>query len=249
MKHIKYSHDASDKIIRITPTIETKPVKKLITPILLSLILITPLNSSAATTRYVSDELSITMRNGQGVKFGIKKMLNSGTKLSILETADSGYSKVRIPGGAEGWVLTRYLTNTPSARNRVASSEQKAANLELELAKAKEEIQSLSSQNNSAGSQNMTLTETSQRLKKELDDLRKTASNAVALDNENRQLKGKIQQTDHKMQSLILENNALKDSEAKNWFLIGAAVLFGGIILGLILPKLRLQKKNNWGSF
>ena len=223
-------------------------MKKLITPILLSLILIMPLSSLAATTRYVSDELEITMRNGQGVKFGIKKMLRSGTQLSILETANSGYSKVRTPGGAEGWVLTRYLTNTPSARNRVASSEQKAANLELELAKAKEEILSLSTQNDSAGSQNMTLKETSQRLKKELDDLKRTASNAVALDNENRQLKEKIQQTDHKMQSLIMENNTLKDSEAKNWFLIGAAVLFGGVIFGLLIPKLRFTRKNSWGS-
>ena len=94
----------------------------------------------------------------------------------------------------------------------------------------------------------MTLKETSQRLKKELDDLKRTASNAVALDNENRQLKQKIQQTDHKMQSLVLENAALKDSEAKDWFLIGAAVLFGGIILGLIIPRLRFQKKNSWGN-
>lgn len=248
MKDIKYPDSASDKITTMNPTNRTRLVNKLIAPILLSLIVMMPLNSSAAATRYVSDELEITMRNGQGVKFAIKKMLPSGTKLSIIETANTGYSKVRTPGGAEGWVLTRYLTNTPSARNRVASSEQKAANLELELAKAKEEILSLSSQNSSADSQNMTLTETSQRLKKELDDLKKTASNAVALDNENRQLKEKIQQTDHRMQSLVLENTALKDSEAKNWFLIGAAVLFGGILLGLIIPKLRLQKKSNWGS-
>lgn len=223
-------------------------MKKLIVLITLSLSLILPITSFSETTRYVSDELEITMRNGKGVKFGIRKMLSSGTRLSVIETDSSGYSKVRTPGGSEGWVLTRYLTNMPSARNRVASSEQKAANLELELAKAKEEIQSLSSQNDTAGSQNMTLKETSQRLKKELDDLKRTASNAVALDNENRQLKEKLQQIDHKMQSLVLENNALKDSEAKNWFLVGAAVLFGGILLGLILPKLRLTKKNSWGS-
>ena len=235
-------------MIRLNLNIESNPVKKLITPILLSLILIMPLSSLAATTRYVSDELEITMRKGQSVKFGIKKMLRSGTQLSILETANSGYSKVRTSGGAEGWVLTHYLTNAPSARNRVASSEQKAANLELELAKAKEEILSLSTQNDSACSQNMTLKETSQRLKKELDDLKRTASNAVALDNENRQLKEKIQQTDHKMQSLIMENNTLKDSEAKNWFLIGAAVLFGGVIFGLLIPKLRFTRKNSWGS-
>lgn len=224
-------------------------MNKLIKYILLTLIILSPLISSAATTRYVSDELEITMRNGKGVKFGIKKMLTSGERLNVIEAdPSSGYSKVRTPSGAEGWVLSRYLTNTPSARNRVARSEQKTVNLELELAKTKEEMQSLSTQNSTAGSQNMTLKETSQRLKKELDDLKRTASNAVALDNENRQLKGKIQQIDHKMQSLVLENAALKDSEAKSWFLIGAAVLFGGIILGLIIPRIRFQKKNNWGN-
>jgi SH3 domain protein len=45
-----------------------------------------------------------------------------------------------------------------------------------------------------------------------------------------------------------MENNTLKDSEAKNWFLIGAAVLFGGVIFGLLIPKLRFTRKNSWGS-
>lgn len=233
---------------KLIPYKEVLFLNKLIKYILLTLTLLSPLTSSAATTRYVSDQLEITMRNGQGIKFGIRKMLTSGDSLSVIETNPSGYSKVRTAKGVEGWVLTRYLTNTASARNRVASSEKKAVNLELELAKTKEEVQSLSSKNSTSGSQNMTLKETSQRLKKELDDLKKTASNAVALDNDNRQLKQKIQQTDHKMQSLALENSALKDSEAKSWFLIGAAVLFGGIILGLIIPRLRFQKKNSWGN-
>jgi SH3 domain protein len=249
VKEVQSSYDSSGKIARkLIPYKEVLLVNKLINAILLTLIILSTLTSSAATTRYVSDLLEITMRSGQGVKFGIRRMLTSGDRLSVVETASSGYSKVRTAKGVEGWVLTRYLTNTPSARNRVASSEKKAVNLELELAKTKEEIQSLSTKNSTSGNQNMTLKETSQRLKKELDDLKRTASNAVALDNENRQLKQKIQQTDHKMQSLVLENAALKDSEAKNWFLIGAAVLFGGIILGLIIPRLRFQKKNSWGN-
>ena len=249
MKEVQSSYDSSGKIVRkLIPYKEVLLVNKLISAILLTLIILSPLTSSAATTRYVSDQLEITMRTGQGVKFGIRKMLTSGDRLSVIETDSSGYSKVSTAKGVEGWVLTRYLTNSPSARNRVASSEKKAVNLELALAKTREEIQSLSTKNSASGSQAMTLKETSQRLKKELDDLKRTASNAVALDNENRQLKQKIQQTDHKMQSLVLENAALKDSEAKDWFLIGAAVLFGGIILGLIIPRLRFQKKNSWGN-
>jgi len=223
-------------------------VKKIFSCTLLIAALCLPAFSQAQTTRYVSDELEITMRNGQGIKFGIKKMLQSGTRLQVLETDPAGYSKVRTPEGAEGWVLTRYLSNSPSARDQLEASKQRVANLELEISKYKEEIASLSDQNSDVDTQNLSLREKSQRLSKELDDLRRTASNAVALENENRQLKEKLQQIDHQNQSLVIENNALKDNSTRNWFLVGAAVLFAGILLGLILPRLRLRKKDSWGS-
>lgn len=216
---------------------------------LLVLPLLSPLLSIAGPARYVSDELEITMRSGQGVKFGIRKMLTSGAKLEVLETDPAGYSKVRTDQGVDGWVLTRYLSNTPSARDRIAASEQQVVNLQLEVAKYKEELSNLTARNSDAGGENMSLKETAQRLSTELDDLRKTASNAVGLDNENRQLKEKLQQVDHDTQLLIVENSALKDNDAKSWFLIGAAVLFGGLLLGLILPRLRFQKKDSWNNF
>ena len=223
-------------------------MKKFVSRILIAATLCMPFITYAQTTRYVSDELEITMRNGQGVQFSIRKMLESGTRLDVLETDPAGYSKVRTSEGVEGWVLTRYLSNSPSARDQLEASQQRVANLELEISKFKEEISTLSSQNSNVDTQNLTLKEKSQRLSKELDDLRRTASNAVALENENRQLKEKLQQIDHENQSLVIENNALKDNSTRSWFLIGAAVLFSGIILGLILPRLRIRKKDSWGS-
>ena len=223
-------------------------MKKLINHILLALLILSPLISSAATTRYVSDQLEIIMRDGQGVKFAIKKVLTSGDRLDLIEANSSGYSKVRTIEGVEGWVLTRYLMNAPSVRNLVADSDQKVANLELELAETKEELQKLSTKATTSDSESMTLKETSQRLKKEFDSLQITASSSIALSNENIQLKEKIQQTDIRMQGLVLENTAMKNSESQSWFLTGVAVLLGGIILGLILPRLRLQRKNSWGN-
>jgi SH3 domain protein len=223
-------------------------VKNVIASLVFGLSLITSFTLHAETVRYVSDELEITMRNGQGVKFGIRKMLSSGTKLQVLETDPAGYSKVKTEGGTVGWVLTRYLSNSPSARVQLAESEQKIANLELEMAKSRTEIEALTSQNSDTDSQNLSLTETAQRLSKELDNLKRTASNAVALSNENRELKEKLQEIDHQTQLLVLENSALKDNNAKTWFAIGAAVLFAGIVLGLLLPRLRFQKKNSWGN-
>ena len=223
-------------------------MNKLINHILLALLILSPLISSAETIRYVSDQLEITMRNGQGVKFAIKRVLTSGDRLDLIETDSSGYSKVRTIEGVEGWVLTRYLMNAPSVRNLVADSEQKVANLELELAETKEELQNLSTKVTTSDSKSMTIKETSQRLKKELDSLQITASSSIALHNENIQLKEKILQTDLRMQGLVLENTAIKNSDSQSWFLSGVAVLFGGIILGLILPRLRLQRKNSWGN-
>lgn len=223
-------------------------MKKLIGCTLLLTTLCLPLLGQAQTTRYVSDKLEITMRSGQGIKFGIKKMLESGTRLEVLETDPTGYSKVRTAEGVEGWVLTRYLSNTPSARDQLEASQQRIVNLELEIARYKEEIAALSSKHANVDTQNMSLRETAQRLSKELDDLRRTASNAVALENENRQLKEKLQQLDHQNQSLVIENNALKDNSTRSWFLVGAAVLFSGILLGIILPRLRIRKKDSWGS-
>ena len=216
--------------------------------LLLTLLLLSPLTSSAETTRYVSDQLEITMRNGQGVKFAIKGVLTSGDPLDLLEADSSGYSKVRTVEGLEGWVLTRYLMNAPSVRNLVADSDQKVANLELKLAGTKEELQNLSIKVTTSDSENMTLKETSQRLKKELDSLKMTASGSIALNNENIQLKEQIQQNAHRTQKLILENTAMKNNDGQSWFLIGVAVLLGGIILGLILPRLRFRRKNSWGN-
>ena len=216
--------------------------------LLLTLLLLSPLTSSAETTRYVSDQLEITMRDGQGVKYGVKSVLISGDRLDLIEVDSSGYSKVRTMEGVEGWVLTRYLMNAPSVRNLVADSDQKVANLELKLAETKEELQNLSIKVTTSDSENMTLKETSQRLKKELDSLKMTASGSIALNNENIQLKEQIQQNAHRTQKLILENTAIKNSDGQSWFLIGVAVLLGGIILGLILPRLRFRRKNSWGN-
>ncbi len=216
---------------------------------LILILLIAPFQLNAQTTRYVTDELEITMRNGQGVEFGIRKMLDAGTALEVLENVPNGYSRVKTPDGVEGWVLSRYLTRSPSARDQLSEAEERIANLELEIAEYKEELEQISGKHAEADGENAGLRERASRLRRELDNLRQTASSAVAIENENRQLKTKIQQLVDSNQALKIENSALKENEARDWFLMGGGVLFGGIILGLILPALRLRRKNSWSQF
>jgi SH3 domain protein len=42
------------------------------------------------------------------------------------------------------------------------------------------------------------------------------------------------------------EIDELRRREQQNWFIIGAAVLFGGIVIGLVAPTLRRKRRSSW---
>ena len=74
----------------------------------------------SAEPAWVSDQFEITLRSGPSTSNAIQLMVDSGTRLEVLERdAESGYSRVQTQGGTEGWVLTRYLMNEPSAREQL----------------------------------------------------------------------------------------------------------------------------------
>ena len=51
------------------------------------------------------------------------------------------------------------------------------------------------------------------------------------------------------LEDLKQQNRELENSTAQRWFLIGAGVIVGGILLGLILPHLRMRRRrDSWGS-
>ena len=220
-------------------------MKRILLP--LTLLLLLPLASAAQTTRYVSDSLSIPLRTGQSVQHKILKMLPSGTPLQVMETGSDGSSRVRTSTGQEGWVLTRYLDSTPSARSRLEQVEQKLATLELEDTRLKEELKRLTEQKNQAESTHQSLRDENQRLHQELDTLRQTAANAIEIDQENKELKSRLIELERGRQTLQQENATLKDRTARDWFMTGAAVALLSILVSLMLPKvMRWRQRSRW---
>ena len=49
--------------------------------------------------------------------------------------------------------------------------------------------------------------------------------------------------------SLQREKQILDDDYRQDWFLIGAGVLGGGMLLGWLLPRLGWRRKGTWNSF
>ncbi len=203
---------------------------------------------SFAKVMYVSDKLTIHMRTDKGVAFRIRKSLSSGTKLKILKVDKSGYTQVQTDGGTMGWVLSRFLINEPIARDQLKQAQNYVANfsqvkkqLETELSQLKKDKSQLDQSSKNLQLQNSDISS-------ELTKLRKIAARPMQLERDNEKLRGELLSNESQTRLLKLELQTLKDDAEKQWFMMGAAILFGGILLGLILPNLKSnpQRKQNW---
>jgi SH3 domain protein len=77
--------------------------------IMLAVVLLLTAFAGMAETKYVSNNLAITLRTGPGNNRKIIAQPRVGTPLEIIQAGEQ-YSQVRTPGGTSGWVLSRYLT-------------------------------------------------------------------------------------------------------------------------------------------
>lgn len=85
--------------------------------------------------RYISDELVVTLRKGEGMESQVSALVKAGTRVELLDAGSEGYAKVRVAPGREGWVLAKYLSNEPPARERVAALSAKLAEKQAEVRK------------------------------------------------------------------------------------------------------------------
>lgn len=217
--------------------------------IILSL-LVALTGNALAETLYVSDRLEITMRSGKSTSHGIIRMLRSGTAVEILETdKKSGYSRIKTRSGKEGWVLTRFLMNGQAARDRLAAAEKRLAELELENRKMNTTMAALREEKSSIENERKNLDSEHRDVSQELAEIKRTASSALAIDSENKELKSRMVAVERNLQTVQQENESLKNRTARDWFMVGAAVVLLGIIVGLIIPRIRWRKKSSWDTF
>ena len=202
-----------------------------------------------AETNYISDQLEVTLRSGKSTSHSIIRMLRSGTPVEVLDQdKDSGYTLVRAQG-KEGWVLTRYLMTRPVARDQLAEAQKKLAELELANRKMTTAMQALTQEKGSIEKDRSSMEENYRKTSQELAEIKRTASSALAIDSENKDLKSRLVALERNMQTLQQENESLKDRTARDWFMVGAGVLLLGILAGLIIPRIRWRKKSSWDTF
>ena len=205
--------------------------------------------SSLAETAFISDELDIIVRSGDSSSHRIIASLKSGKKVNILERKpESRHSKVKLSDTRDGWVLSRLLVSTPSAKSQLKKLQSQLINTQQEAAEAKEKLASLSEQNLGLDTRTSELEQLNTRLSRELEDLKNTASNAVEILQQRDLLQQRVVTIERELERFKRENDVLKNSDSQDWFLMGAAVLALGLLLGFILPKLSWRRKSSWQS-
>ena len=201
-----------------------------------------------AQTRYVTDRTIVEIRRGPSTEYLILRNLEAGERVEVLEqNEEAGYSRVRVADqGTEGWILTRFLSAEPIARERLAVAERG-------LAAARERVTALEGQTAeltrdlTATRAELQQTQTNHgNVSKELTDIRTAAANVVEIRDRNTRLQQTLIERERQVEELTAENARLAGRSNQNWFVVGAAVLLAGIVIGLVAPSLRRKRRSDW---
>lgn len=201
-----------------------------------------------AQTRYVTDRTIVELRRGPSTEYLILRNLEAGERVEVLEENEAqGYSRVRVADqGTEGWILTRFLMAEPIARERLAVAERS-------LSAARERVAALEEANEELerdlASVRAELAETQTNhgtVSRELADIRTAAANVVEIRDQNTSLQQRLVRRDREVEQLASDNALLAGRNSQNWFVVGAAVLLAGIVIGLIAPTLRRRRRSDW---
>jgi len=207
----------------------------LLYPLLLLVILTSPVH---AETRYATDDFTVPVRSGASTRHKILRMVSSGTPLEILRTSDEGYTQVKTPEGTVGWILTRYLMDQPPTREQVTQLEERMAVLESENQTLRGEKDMLETARADLA-----------RCGEELTGIRRAASQTLTIEEDNVRLQQENAALQEQLLQLETQNIALRDESKRDWFLVGAGVVVGSLLLGLIIPHIPLQRRRRWDQF
>jgi SH3 domain protein len=172
---------------------------------------------AAAQEVYVSGVTKITMRTGPGVEHKIVAMLETGTRLEVLEY-QTDWSLVQTGNQKQGWVLTRFLTEDKPLTFQLEALKEENKRLADALEKSEQRNQELAEKNADLAD-----------IEIKYRELKQASADYLAL---NEKYKDLVRLSEEQEQQIsVLKENL--NNEAMLWFLSGAGVFIVGLILGL----------------
>lgn len=209
-------------------------------------IILTP--AASAETKYIDDTLFAPLRSGEGNNFRIvHKGLKSGTAVEVIATdKTSGYSKVKTAGGTVGFLPTRFLSEQPIARDQLAKLLNETSQIRTDFEKIRSENLTLRERAEAMDGERGKLSKQNASLEKELGELKRISEGAIALDTTNREFRETNERLKNEVDLLTAENDRLKEEKDSTMMLQGGGLVALGILIAVLLPMFRQQKKSSW---
>jgi SH3 domain protein len=220
--------------------------------ILLFILILTGTTTTAqADTQYVTDQLQVPLRAGESTRYKIIRMLASGTPLEVLNiNKETEYARVRTDNGAQGYVLANQLQTEAAARTQLAEMQARLTELQQAPEALAAKLSALQTEHSSLTEMAQTLKEKKQSLEQEVATIRHSSANVLDITNERDRLRIQVAELTREREDLVQKHSDATHQIQQRWFLIGAGVLTGGVLIGLIFPHLSLRRrKSSWGSF
>jgi len=194
-------------------------------------LIISPVLQSETATRYISASGPAELRTGLAKKDKTIKTLEPGTPIKVLKiNTKLGYARVQLAEGEIGWVASRLMTTEEPTVKPGDGSEW--VNEKEAPAKTPEQLQA-----------------ELKRLETELIAVRQASADVLRIQAERDQLQASVIAQRKELETALRDKNALTDDQKQAWFLIGGGVLFAGIMLGVLLPRLSVRRRSQWNSF
>lgn len=217
------------------------------------------IKSLFAETRYVSDQLIISVREGPNQDDNVLGYIRTGTAVDVLEEKER-YLRIKTEDGLEGWVQAQYIISEKSNGRIIEDLRNEINGLNKKIEFLKNEEITLSDKLLAKKQINETkIKELEKELNISQENTAKLKNDLLELDKKYKKLLSNTENTDELIRKL--EKSKKLDSNLKNEisnlkkeiqtprkssiikpFLAGAGVFFVGFILGAITKRKKRSK-------
>ena len=192
---------------------------------------------SADSFVYITDQLDLPIRSDKSFGNNIIRLLPSGTELSLLQSTEDGWAQIQFDDTI-GWIKSFYLSPDPSAREKLKKLTRTYNANKLLITKLSSEKEELEKQLSSLKQENTNLVVQSSKSQAEKEHIEKIYQDALKLEHDNEKLIQEKLQLKAELQ--LAENNT---QIQKDWFIVGAIVLFFGMMIGFVAPGLLNRRR------
>lgn len=177
---------------------------------------------AADEVRYITDEVTVPLRSAPDNEADLVGVLNSGDRVTIQRSlGPQSYTQITTSRGAEGWLPSRYLSEDRPAGVRLKQ-------VEAQRDEARARVRQLEQELNEAR------------------DRLAQAAPAFQLADDNERLQQRITELEQERVELARTYN--EERARRQTLITGAALIGGGVLLGLVLPLLGRRRKRGYGE-